>query len=244
MTDAIRISMWSGPRNISTAMMRSFGSRPGCKAVDEPFYAYYLKKTGLDHPMREEVVASQSTDWQTVVREITARLNSDTTMLYIKHMTHHILPEIDLDWISSHRNCFLIRNPKQVIASYSQKRSQISTDDIGIKRQLEIFEKVQEQSEAAPIVIDMEDILKNPEAMTKRLCEKLDLAWDSKMLSWPKGPRPEDGIWARHWYESVENTTGFSPYTPKEITLAPEYMSLYEEQLPYYDQLRAHKIQS
>lgn len=238
-----RLSMWSGPRNISTAMMRSFGNRPGCVAVDEPFYAHYLVKTGLDHPMREEIIASQPQDWQTVVNGLTTDpLPAGSDFQYIKHMTHHILPEIDLFWLGQHRHCFLIRDPRLVIASYAAKWDRISTEDIGIKRQVELFDIIQEATGTTPVVVEAEDILREPEKMLKRLCEKLDLPWSPTMLSWPPGRREEDGIWAEHWYAAVEDSTGFAPYSPKNISLSPAHEELRQEQMPYYDRLKAHKI--
>lgn len=239
--EAIRISMWSGPRNISTAMMRSFGSRPECQAVDEPFYAYYLATSGLKHPMYKEVIASQSTDWKAVAEDLNAP-RSAGSMLYIKHMTHHMLPEVDLGSVENHRNCFLIRDPKRVIASYAAKWDRITTEDIGIKRQLEIFRAIEKLTGQTPVVVEAEDILRQPEAMLKKLCHALNIPWDQKMLTWQKGRRPEDGVWAAHWYASVEATTGFAPYEEREIGLKPELAGLMAEQMPYFDALRAHKI--
>ncbi len=242
-SEPVRLSMWSGPRNISTAMMRSFGNRPGCSPIDEPFYAYYLVQTGLPHPMREEVIASQPRDWQSVVESLTTvPLPTGSDLQYIKHMTHHILPEIDLSWLAHHRHCFLIRDPRLVIASYAAKWDQISTDDIGIKRQVELFETVREITGEIPAVVEAEDILRDPETQLKRLCEKLALSWTPAMLTWPAGRREEDGVWAEHWYASVEASTGFAPYSPKNISLSPAHEELRQEQMPYYEKLKAHKI--
>ncbi|MZR30103.1 HAD family hydrolase [Sneathiella sp. DP05] len=237
----MRISMWSGPRNISTAMMRSFGSRPECQAVDEPFYAYYLATSGLKHPMYKEVIASQPTDWKVVAGDLNASRPAGS-MLYIKHMTHHMLPEVDLGFLVKHRNCFLIRDPKRVIASYAAKWDRISTEDIGIKRQLEIFRAIEKLTGQTPVVVEAEDILKNPAEMLKKLCNALDIPWQQRMLGWPKGRRPEDGIWAEHWYASVEDSTGFAPYEERDIVLKPELEGLLAEQLPYFEALRSHKI--
>ncbi len=239
--DAIRISIWSGPRNISTAMMRSFGSRPECQAVDEPFYAYYLAKTGLRHPMYEEVIASQPTDWRVVAKSLNAPL-APGSMLYIKHMTHHMTPEVDLSSFQGHRNCFLIRDPKRVIVSYAAKWDRIATEDIGIKRQLEIFRTLEKLTGQTPVVVEAEDILKRPEATLKKLCAALDIPWRKEMLSWQKGRHAEDGAWAAHWYASVEETTGFAPYEERQVELKPDLMDLLAEQLPFYEELRSHKI--
>ena len=241
MDDTIRISMWSGPRNISTAMMRSFASRPECQAVDEPFYAYYLTKTGLHHPMYKEVIASQPTDWHVVAETLNAPRKAGS-MLYIKHMTHHMTAEVDLSAFEDHRNCFLIRDPKRVIASYAAKWDRITTEDIGIKRQLDIFKTLEELTGRSPVVVEAEDILRQPEAMLKKLCAALDIQWIPEMLSWKKGRHPEDGVWAEHWYASVEQTTGFAPYEEREVELKSELMNLLAEQIPFYDALRTHKI--
>lgn len=221
--------------------MRSFASRLGCKVVDEPFYAYYLAMTGLPHPMHEEIIASQPTDWHVVVQNLNAPLQNGD-LLYVKHMTHHMLDEIDLGLFQGHKNCFLIRDPKLVIASYAAKWDRISTEDIGIKRQLEIFEVIQNLTGEVPIVVEAEDILKNPEGMLKKLCTRLEIPWMPKMLSWPKGRRPEDGVWASHWYASVEASTGFAPYRERDVKLTPEQQALLQQQLPYFEQLRRHKI--
>jgi|TARA_R110002124_G_scaffold51649_5_gene149212 hypothetical protein len=222
-------------------MMRSFSSRPEYRVVDEPFYAYYLARTGLPHPMHEDVIASQSTDWRVVADELNAPL-PDGSSLYIKHMTQHMLEEVDVGVFRAHANVFLIRDPKLVIASYAAKWDRISTDDIGIKRQTEIFEEIRKLTGSPPPVVEAEDILKNPEAALKKLCATLDLEWRSEMLSWPKGRHPEDGVWADHWYASVEASTGFAPFEEREVTLSPEQSELLEEQLPYYEKLRRYKI--
>jgi len=221
--------------------MRSFSSRPECRVVDEPFYAYYLSKTGLLHPMREEVIASQPIDWRIVANDLNAPLPEGKS-LYIKHMTQHMLDEVDLGIFCAHRNVFLIRDPKRVIASYAAKWDRISTDDIGIKRQTEIFEEIRKLTGSPVPVVEAEDILKNPEATLKKLCVALDIEWRAEMLGWPKGRHPEDGVWSDHWYASVEASTGFSPYEEREITLSPEQTELLEEQIPYYEELRHYKI--
>ncbi|MEH6545083.1 MAG: hypothetical protein V7701_01550 [Sneathiella sp.] len=240
--ETTRISMWSGPRNISTAMMRSFGNRSDCRGVDEPFYAYYLTETGLQHPMRDAVIASQSNSWQKVVSELNGPSLPGSALLYLKHMTHHILPEINFENFLSHKNCFLIRHPQLVIASYAAKWDQISTEDIGIKRQLEIFEGLQKLSGDVPIVVEAEDILKDPQRVLSNLCTLLDIPWQPQMLNWPAGRRTEDGVWADHWYASVDASTGFAPYLTKEVSLSDDHERLLAVQMPYYEELRAHKI--
>nr|WP_256470337.1 hypothetical protein [Sneathiella marina] len=234
--------MWSGPRNISTAMMRSFGNRSDCRGIDEPFYAYYLAETGLQHPMRDAVIASQPNSWREVISKLNGPPIPETELLYIKHMTHHILPEIDFENFLSHKNCFLIRDPRLVIASYAAKWDQISTDDIGIKRQLEIFNTLQDLSDDTPIVVEAEDILKDPQRMLPELCKLLEIPWQSQMLKWPAGRREEDGVWAEHWYASVNATTGFAPYQAKEVELTTDQELLLAAQMPYYEELQKHKI--
>lgn len=236
----IRISMWSGPRNISTAMMRAFSQRPGSRIVDEPFYAYYLTETGLAHPMRQEVIASQPADWREVVQHLNAP--RDARELYIKHMTHHMLDAVDLSAFRHHRNCFLIRDPRRVIASYAEKWERITTADIGIRRQVEIFERLADLTGETPVVIEAEDVLKNPEVALRKLCEALGIAWYPEMMSWPQGRHPDDGVWAAHWYASVEASTGFAPYTEREVSLSPELEELAAEQQADYERLRARKI--
>jgi len=232
--------MWSGPRNISTAMMRAFAQRPGARVVDEPFYAYYLTETGLPHPMHREIIASQPTDWRVALADLNAPRAARE--LYIKHMTHHILDEVDIAAFRTHRNCFLIRDPRRVIASYAQKWERITTADIGIRRQVEIFAALSEITGIAPLVIEAEDILKNPAAALEKLCAALGIAWHPEMLAWPKGRHPDDGVWAPHWYAAVEASTGFAPYTEPAINLTSELEDLAALQQADYDLLRAHKI--
>jgi Sulfotransferase domain len=223
-------------------MMRSFGNRPDCRAVDEPFYAYYLSRTGFQHPMREAVIASQPTRWQAVVSDLEETAAQYNELLYIKHMTHHILPEVDVSSFLSHKNCFLIRDPRLVIASYAAKWNKISTDDIGIKRQVEIFDEIRKLSGQVPIVVEAEDILKDPEPMLRKLCSLLGISWQPEMLNWPSGRRAEDGVWAEHWYASVDDSTGFAPYVSREVDLTSDLEVLATAQMPYYEELRSHKI--
>jgi hypothetical protein len=191
--------------------------------------------------MYEEVIASQPTEWQAVVKTLNAP-RPKGGLLYIKHMTHHMTSEVDLGSFRDHRNCFLIRDPARVIASYAAKWDQITTEDIGIKRQLEIYRTLKDLTGECPVVIEAEDILRQPETMLKKLCTALDIPWTPAMLSWNKGRHPEDGVWAEHWYAAVEQTTGFAPYEEREVELKPDLMDLLTEQLPYYEELSARKI--
>ncbi len=239
----LRIAMWSGPRNISTAMMRSFGNRTDTIVVDEPFYAHYLDKTGLDHPMRDEILACQSKHSTSVIADLLAPLPSGKTIFYQKHMTHHLLPDIERDWLNDCVNCFLIRDPNEVIASYSVKRGAPTEDDIGIRHQVEIFDYVAAKTGKTPIVIDSADILRKPEIMLGKLCNHMNIPFSKHMLTWHAGRRDEDGIWGQHWYHAVEQSTGFAPYQPKEINLSAELKEMAAKMQPLYDRLHSLRLQ-
>ena len=229
----VRIAMWSGPRNLSTATMRSWENRPDTVVVDEPLYAYYLASTGLDHPGRDEVVASQPTDWRVVVRTLTeAPLPKPATIQYQKHMTHHVLPDVDLETLEPLRHAFLIRDPLRVLASYARVREEPTLADLGLPQQAALFRRF-----GGPVV-DADDLLRDPETTLRHLCRALDVPFDPAMLSWPPGPRDSDGVWAPHWYAGVEASTGFGPYrdTPPDL---PEHLGpLAEACRPYYEELR------
>src|SRR5688572_28702495 len=199
-TQTIRIAMWSGPRNISTAMMRSFGARPDTAVIDEPFYAVYLAKTGLNHPMRDEVLASQPQDWREVVRQLLGPVPDGKHVFYQKHMTHHMLPEISREWTAQVRNAFLIRDPAAVLASYIQKRGEATLADIGILQQRELFEHEADRLGRAPPVVDSADIMAYPQRVLSQLCAALGIEYTEAMLSWPAGRRATDGVWAPAWY--------------------------------------------
>jgi Sulfotransferase domain len=212
--DAVRIAMWSGPRNISTAMMRSFENRPDTAVVDEPFYACYLAATGAEHPMREAVLASQSTDWRRVADGLTGPVPEARAVFYQKHMTHHMLPEIGREWTSRVRNAFLIRAPEDVLLSYAEVRGQASLEEIGVPQQRELFEREADRLGSPPPVVDSHDVLRDPRGVLGALCAALGIAFSERMLNWPAGRRASDGVWAPAWYKSVEASTGFSP--PRE----------------------------
>ncbi len=212
MTDpCLRIAMWSGPRNMSTTMMRSFGARADTQCVDEPFYAAYLKLTGLRHPMSDEIFASQSANPVEVIADLTCPSESDPPVFYQKHMTHHMVPDLSRSWMRDCKNVFLIRHPARVIASYARKMEKVSLGAIGFPQQLSLFETAAAFEDEAPLVIDSDDILRDPEAMLRALCEALGIVWDPVMLAWSSGPKPEDGAWAPHWYDAVWRSTGFGP---------------------------------
>lgn len=233
----IRIAMWSGPRNISTAMMRAWENRSDCAVVDEPFYACYLTATGIEHPMQAEVLASQASDWQTVIDEqLTTPLASQQAIQYQKHMTQHMVVDVEQDWFATLRHAFLIRHPAEVVASYAKKRGQVSATDIGFARQRELFEQACALGTTPPVV-DSNSVLKNPAGVLRRLCTALDVPFDTAMLSWPAGRRDSDGAWAPHWYQNVEKSTGFAPYRERETKLDQAQQVVVNECLDDYEAL-------
>ena len=235
----MKIAMWSGPRNLSTAMMYSFANRADTSVVDEPFYASYLVKTGYGHPMRDEVIASQSADSDAVIRTLMAP--TSTSHHYQKHMTQHMLSTVSRDWLSEVVNVFLIRHPARVLASWSNKHDRPSLTDIGFAQQLDLFDQVQAMGKAT-VVIDSADIRANPEASLRSLCAAIGLEWDPAMLSWSKGAKPYDGVWAAHWYDTVHRSTGFAGAEGALPELSGELAALNEKALPIYEQLAAHKL--
>ena len=240
---SIRIAMWSGPRNISTAMMRSFENRPDTAVVDEPFYAAYLKVSGIDHPMREETLAAYPTDPRAIVDLVLGSVPGGRPIFYQKHMTHHMLDGFDRSWISECRNAFLIRAPERVLASYTEKRPDVALADIGFVQQSELFEREANRLGYAPPVIESEDVLASPREALSVLCKALDIPFTDKMLAWPAGPRASDGVWGKVWYDAVERSTGFAPQKSRPPKpLADEYKALADAARPHYERLAAHKL--
>ncbi len=228
--------MWSGPRNLSTAMMRSFGNRPDCTPVDEPLYAAYLAETGLEHPGRDEVIASQPTDWRVVCAELTGG-PVPTPLQYQKHMTHHLLPGIDRAALAGLQHAFLVRDPERVLTSYAKVREEPTLEDLGPPQQVELFERY-----GGPVV-DAADVLRDPARTLGLLCSALGIGFDDAMLSWPAGPRDTDGVWAPHWYAGVEAPTGFAPYSPGCGDPLPDRLRpLLERCRPYSDALAAYRL--
>jgi hypothetical protein len=239
----VRVAMWSGPRNISTALMRSFGARADTAVVDEPFYAAYLAGSGAIHPMRAEVLASQPNDWREVVRAMLGPVPGDKPIFYQKHMTHHMLDGFGREWLGSVRNAFLIREPSAVLASYVLKRSEVHLVDIGIVQQRRLFDHVADQLGAAPPVIEGADVLANPAGVLERLCAALGIPYSSAMLSWPAGRRDTDGVWAPAWYESVERSTGFAPSATRSAVALPDALRRIADQAqPHYEILAEHRL--
>lgn len=241
--EPIRIAMWSGPRNISTAMMRSFENRPDTAVVDEPFYAAFLAATGLDHPMREEVLASQPTDWAEVAEAMTGPVPGARAVFYQKHMTHHMLPHFELDWTARCTNAFLIREPELVLASYAKKRDRPTLADIGVERQAELFEREADRLGRAPPVIEGIDVLGDPRGALGRLCAAVGISFSDAMLAWPAGRRDSDGVWAPAWYDAVERSTGFEPPRKTGPTvLDAELQRIADRARPHYERLAAFAL--
>ena len=242
MAEPIRIAMWSGPRNISTAMMRAWGNRPDTVVVDEPFYAFYLQATGIEHPGSGEVIATGETDWQRVVAQLTGPIANGKRIFFQKHMTHHLLPEIDREWVAAVTNCFLIRDPREVISSYIKKREDPALEDLGFVQQAEIFDFVRTRTNAVPPVVDAKDVLQNPERTLRLLCEAIGVEFSKSMLSWSPGLRDTDGIWAKYWYGEVAKTTSFQPYNPRHYELPEKLHELYERCRNCYKKLYQHRL--
>jgi hypothetical protein len=234
--------MWSGPRTVSTAMMRAWENRPDTIVVDEPLYSFYLSRTGLDHPGRDAVIASQSPDWGAVLAALACDpLPDGVTIAYAKHMTHHVLPQVDLAAFAPFRHAFLIRDPRSLLASYARIRAAPALDDLGLRQQVALFEAYR-----GP-VIDSADLLAAPEAGLRALCAALEVPFSASMLSWPAGPRDSDGVWAPHWYESVWRSTGFTrvplaqgPQARAPLPAALEPLA--RACMPYYQRLSEHKL--
>jgi Sulfotransferase domain len=208
---------------------------------DEPFYAYYLRATGRDHPGAAEVIAQGETDWRKVIAQLTGEVPRGKHIFYQKQMTHHLLPEIDRGWLRTVTNCFLIRDPAEVIISYIKKNDDPTLEDIGFVQQAEIFDWVREHTGEIPPVIDTRDILEDPGRILRLLCEVIGVDFTDAMLSWPSGLRETDGIWAKHWYEEVANSTGFSKSSRRASEPVPERLQdICERARACYDQLHEH----
>jgi hypothetical protein len=230
-----RIAMWSGPRNLSTAMMRSWENRSDTEVLDEPLYAAYLASTGLDHPARDEIVAAGPSDFDTAIAACLAA-PIDRAVSYQKHMAHHLLPQVDRQWLGEFRNCLLLRDPRRVLASYAKVRADVTLNDIGIPQQAELLEHCE-------LVVDSDDFLQDPRGHLIEICRRLGVAFDEVMLRWPAGSRATDGVWASHWYTSVEASTGFGdPPSDGPSELAGPLADVAAEAIDVYERLRRHRL--
>jgi hypothetical protein len=240
----MNIAMWSGPRNLSTAMMYAFAARGDAEVWDEPFYAAYLAATGLDHPMRAAIIAAGDPDPARVAAACAGPVPGGKALFYQKHMTHHMVPGFDRGWLGSVTNVFLIRHPARVVASYLVKREQPVLADLGFVQQAEIFDHVAGLTGRAPLVIDSADIRADPPAALSRLCGALGIPFTPRMLHWPAGPKPFDGAWAPHWYGAVHRSNGFEAAEGPLPVLEGEYRVLAEQALPHYDMLARQSMAS
>jgi hypothetical protein len=223
-------------------MMRSFGSRADTFVSDEPFYGCFLKESGADHPMREEVIASMDCDWRRVMASLRGSAPDASPVWYQKHMWHHMTGPIGYADFEGFSHAFLIREPKRMIASYLRKRDSAAFEDFGLERQAEFFDREADRLGSAPPVIDANDVLSNPEHVLSKLCEALGIPWDQAMLSWASGRRDTDGVWAAHWYGAVEKSTGFGPPETEPVELPDDARCLADRCRPYYERLAAHRI--
>jgi hypothetical protein len=234
--------MWSGPRNISTAMMRSFENRGDCAVVDEPFYAHYLQHTQLDHPGRDQVIAAGETDWRHVADRLTGSVPGDKPVFYQKHMTHHMLPHIAHDWFDAVTHVFLIRDPREVLASYLKSRPHATAEDIGVLQEAALYEEIATRAGTPPPVIDADEFLKSPEAHLRALCTSLQIPFTPRMLHWSPGPRASDGVWAPYWYEAVLKSTGFEPWREREHRVPEAHRDVIDRCIPPYASLYSRRI--
>jgi hypothetical protein len=238
----MKIAVWSGPRNLSTALMYAFASRPDCAAWDEPFYAAYLAATGIDHPMRDAVIAAGLADPALVATRCAGPNPDGKPLWYQKHMTLHMIPGFDRGFLASLTNAFLIRHPARVVDSYSKKRESPSLADLGFVQQAELFDQVADMTGRAPPVVSAESIRQDPRAALIRFCAALGIPFTDAMLGWPAGPKPHDGVWAPHWYNAVHASTGFGDPEGPLPTLDAAGRRLVEQSLPHYHRLAALAI--
>lgn len=240
----VRICMWSGPRNISTAMMRSFSARADCAVSDEPFYGCFLRDSGAPHPMAAEIIADMDCDWASVATTLSGPAPHGRAIWYQKHMTHHMVGPIQPDDMTDCVHAFLIREPARMVASYRNKRESVAAEDLGYATQRAFFERVADRLGHAPPVVDSADVLADPAGTLSALCSALDISWDPAMLSWSAGIHPDDGIWASHWYDAVAASTGFQAAENRPVTLDEQGLGVAEACQPDYEHLARHRIRA
>ena len=238
----MKIAMWSGPRNLSTALMYAFAARGDCAVWDEPFYAAYLQATGIDHPMRDAIIAANETDPERIAATCTGPIPQEQRLFYQKHMTLHMIPAFDRGFMRSLTNVFLIRHPARVVASYAKKREGPTLADIGFVQQAELFDQVADDLGHAPHVIDCADIRANPMESLTKLCNALGIPFTENMLHWPAGPKVFDGVWAPHWYGTVHRSTGFEDPEGAPPDLPDQYRALVDQALAPYERLAAYRL--
>lgn len=238
----VRVAMWSGPRNISTAMMRAWGNRADTFVCDEPLYAHYLNVTRKPHPGMEEVIAAGETDWRKVTDWLTGDAPEGKEIFFQKHMAHHLLPAMDRDWIGRLENVLLIREPKEMLTSLIKATPDAELEDTGLPQQLELFAWLRERNGTSPAVIDARDVLENPRGMLRLLCERFGVEFSESMLAWPAGPRATDGVWAKYWYHEVEKSTGFRPYKAKDEDVPEHWRGMLMECERIYSELHAARL--
>jgi len=238
----IRIAMWSGPRNISTALMRSWDARGDTAVTDEPLYAHYLKHTGIPHPGADAVIAACECDWRKVVAALLGPVPGCKPIWYQKHMAHHLLPHMETAWVRDLHNCLLIREPREMLASLVKVLPNPTVDETGLPQQVELFEQLRAAKGEPPPVIVAADVLTDPPGMLAALCARLGVTYSDAMLSWPPGPRPTDGVWAKHWYANVERSTGFERYTPSDVRPPARLDGVLAECQALYEQLHSCRL--
>lgn len=234
--------MWSGPRNISTAMMRSFENREDTVVWDEPLYGYYLQASGSDHPGREEIISAWGDDWRELTAKMVGPAPGAAAVWYQKHMTHHLLDDVGRDWLTHLVHCFLIREPRRVLASYRRTRESVTVQDLGFRQQTEIFQRICDRDGVAPPVLDAKQVLQNPRGALQALCEGIGISFSDRMLSWPAGRRDSDGVWGPYWYDNVWKSTGFGPYQDTPVDVPDNLQHIVEQCEPYYHEMYSYRL--
>ena len=237
----MKIACWSGPRNISTALMYAFSNRADCGAVDEPFYAAYLERTGKDHPMRAEILASQPRDPEAVVAALCGSHPGELPHVYHKHMAQHMLPGLWGDWVSEMVHVILIRHPARVVSSFRKGYAEAGLEDVGFVQLAEIYDDLAARG-LDPVIVEGSDVRADPEGMLRALCDRIGLAWDPAMLEWPAGPKDVDGVWAPVWYGAVHQSTGFAGPEGELPDLDGVAREMAEAAMPHYEKLRTRKL--